>query len=102
MADLKESMEAPPKSIAHHTHAIVYLYEYPRDPAADEVGCDWIHNSQAERACVRASETAAILSSYIRLLGYEARGHSATCSEIDLNRVAVAAGLAQGTHSAGA
>ncbi len=95
MAELKESMEAPPKSIARHTHAIVYMYEYPRDPAADEVGCDWIHDAQAERACVRASETAAILSNYIRLLGYEARGHSSTCSEVDLNRLAVAAGLAQ-------
>ena len=32
--------------------------------------------AQAERACIRAAETAAILSNYIRLLGYEARGHS--------------------------
>ena len=95
MAELKESMEAPPASIAHHTHAIVYLYEYPRDPAADEVGCDWIQDAQAERACIRAAETAAILSNYIRLLGYEARAHSGTCSEVDLNRLAVAAGLAQ-------
>lgn len=95
MAELKESMSAAPTGVAHHTHAIVYLYEYPRDPAVDEPGCDWLRDSQAERACVRASETAAIVSNYIRLLGYEARGHSATCSDIDLNRLAVAAGLAR-------
>jgi reductive dehalogenase len=95
MAELKESMSAAPTRADHHTHAIVYLYEYPRDPGEGEPGCDWLQNSQAERASVRASETAAILSNYIRLLGYEARGHSATCSDIDLNRLAVAAGLAQ-------
>jgi len=44
---------------------------------------------------VRAAETAAILSNYIRLLGYEARGHSQSCSDVDLNKLAVAAGLAQ-------
>jgi len=30
MADLKDSMEAPPTKIEGHTHAIVYLYENPR------------------------------------------------------------------------
>jgi reductive dehalogenase len=101
MAELKESMSAAPTRADHHTHAIVYLYEYPRDPGENEPGCDWLRNSQAERASVRAAETAAILSNYIRLLGYEARGHSATCSDIDLNRLAVAAGLAQVTQGRG-
>ena len=100
MAELRESMEAPPKSVSHHTHALVCLYEFPRDPEADEVGCEWIGDSQAQRACVRGAETAAILSNYIRLLGYEARGHSATCSDVDLNKLAVAAGLAQVEASA--
>jgi len=98
MAELKESMSAAPTRSDHHTHALVYLYEHPRDPGENEPGCDWLRDSQAERASVRASETAAILSNYIRLLGYEARGHSATCSDIDLNRLAVAAGLAQVTQ----
>ena len=101
MAELKETMSAPATQASHHTHAIVYLYEYPRDPGQDEAGCEWLHNSQAERACIRATETAAVLSNYIRLLGYEARGHSATCSDIDLNKLAVAAGLAQVQPSPG-
>ncbi|MEM8741507.1 MAG: NAD-binding oxidoreductase, partial [Pseudomonadota bacterium] len=32
MADLKESMEAPPSGIGGHTHALVFLYDWPRDP----------------------------------------------------------------------
>jgi len=72
MAELKESMSEPQKEVGHHTHALVYLYEYPRDPDPDESGCDWIQDSQAERAALRAAETAVIIANYIRLLGYEA------------------------------
>ncbi|MEP1210023.1 MAG: reductive dehalogenase [Rhizobiaceae bacterium] len=94
MADLKESMNAPPTTMDHHTHALVYLYEYPRDPEADEAGCEWIQDAQAGRACLRATETATVIANYIRLLGYDARAHSATTSEIDLNQMTVASGLA--------
>ncbi|MCJ8307776.1 MAG: 4Fe-4S dicluster domain-containing protein [Hyphomicrobiales bacterium] len=94
MADLKESMEAPPRSMDHHTHALVYLYEYPRDPGADEVGCGWIQDAQEARACLRASETAVVIANYIRLLGHDARAHTGTTSEIDLNQLTVACGLA--------
>ncbi len=95
MAELRESMQAPPTRVNHHTHALVLLYEYPRDPKAGERGCDWLHDTQAHRACVRASETAAILANYVRLLGYDARAHTQACSDVNLNQLAVAAGLAQ-------
>lgn len=94
MADLKESMEAPPRSMDHHTHALVYLYEYPRDPGADEAGCGWIQDAQEARACLRASETATVIANYIRLLGHDARAHSGTTAEVDLNQLMVASGLA--------
>jgi len=94
MADLKESMEAPPTTIDGHSHAIVFLYEYPRDPKPDEPGADWIMDAQAERACLRASETAVVIANYIRLLGFDAKAHTGTSSDVDLNRLAVAAGLA--------
>jgi reductive dehalogenase len=93
MADLKDSMEAPPATIDGHTHALVFLYENPRSPRADEPGTDWIHDAQAHRGALRANETAAVLGNYIRLLGYEAKSHSATASDVDLHRLAVAAGL---------
>jgi len=93
MADLKESMEAPPTTIERHTHAIVCLYEHFRTPERDEPGAEWINEAQEHRACLRASETAVVLANYIRLLGYDAKAHTATSSDVDLGRLAVAAGL---------
>ncbi|MDJ0629298.1 MAG: reductive dehalogenase domain-containing protein [Rhodobacter sp.] len=94
MADLKDSMQAPPSTIAGHAHAVVFLYEMPRDPRPGERGCDWLEDAQAHRACLRATETAVVLANYIRLLGWDAKAHSATSSDVDLNRLTVAAGLA--------
>lgn len=84
MAGLREAMAAPATTCTHHTNAIVFLYEYPRDPKPSETGTDWIQNAQSHRAALRAAETASILSAYIRSLGYEARAHSASASDIDL------------------
>ncbi|WP_424965723.1 reductive dehalogenase [Dinoroseobacter sp. S375] len=94
MADLKESMEAPPSTIVDHTHAMVFLYEMPRDPRPGEPGTAWIADAQAHRACLRASETAVVLANYIRLLGWDAKAHTATSTDVSLNRLTVAAGLA--------
>lgn len=94
MADLKESMEAPPSTIEGHTHAIVVLNEYLRDPRPDEPGAEWLTDAQAHRACLRATETAVIIATYIRLLGWDAKAHTATSSDVDLNLCTVAAGLA--------
>jgi reductive dehalogenase len=94
MAELREAVDAPAMGIEDHTHAIVFLYEYPRDPAGDEVGCEWIQDAQAERATLLGTETANVISNYLRLLGYDARSHSATSSDADLNRLAILAGLA--------
>ncbi|NVK95457.1 reductive dehalogenase [Ruegeria pomeroyi] len=93
MADLKESMEAPPRPIDSHRHAIVFLYEHHRDPEADEPGAEWIHDAQDHRACLLASENAVVIANYIRLLGYDARAHTAMSSDVDLGRLALAAGL---------
>ena len=102
MAELKDSMSAPPSRVDHHKYALVFLYEYPRNPKQDEEGTDWIQNTQAERASLRAAETAIVISNYIRLLGYEARGHTGSCSDVDLNKLAVASGLAELVNTANA
>nr|WP_281495924.1 reductive dehalogenase [Marivita sp. S6314] len=94
MADLKESMQAPPKTIDAHRAALVFLYEIPRDPEPDEPGTDWIADAQSHRACLRATETAVVIANYIRLLGWDAKAHSATTTDVDLNICSVAAGLA--------
>ena len=94
MADLKDSMEAEPTPIDDHRHAIVFLYEHMRDPRADEPGSDWIMDAQDHRACLRGTETAVVIANYIRLLGFDARAHTSTSTDVDLNKLAVLAGLA--------
>ncbi len=93
MADLKDSMEAPLTTIDGHTHALVFLYANPRAPRPGEPGTDWIQDAQAERGCLVSSETACVIANYIRLLGFPAKAHSGAASDVDLNRLAVAAGL---------
>ena len=93
MADLKESMQAPPTGIEEHRHAIVLMYENPRDLRKGETGTGWIRDAHAHRAGLLAAETAAVLANYLRLLGYAARGHTVTSADVDMGRLAVAAGL---------
>ena len=93
MADLREAMDAPPTGIEGHTHALAFLYENPRLPEPDEVGAGWIQGAQEHRAGLLASETAVVIANYLRVLGFPAKAHTCTSSDVDLGRVAVAAGL---------
>ncbi len=94
LADVLDSARTKHGPIAHHTHAIVFLVEYPRDPRAGEPGTDWIRGTQAQRAATLAAQTSVLISTYLRMLGHEARSHTATSSDVDLGRLAVASGLA--------
>ena len=94
MASLKDSIETPLGAIDDHTHAIVFLFENSRPPKDGEAGTEWIKDAQAHRGALRATEAAVILSSYLHLLGFSARAHSATTSDVDLNAMAVVSGLA--------
>lgn len=89
-----EAAHAPETPLDGHTHALVFLVEHTRDPGADEPGTDWIRGTQAERAALLTANTASLIAEYIRLLGYESRAHTATASDVDLNKLAVSAGLA--------
>jgi len=94
MAGLKDSLERPASSINNHTHAIVIVDEYLRTPRDEEPGAEWIIDAQDHRSAIRATETAVILSSYLNLLGYQAKAHTATSADVDINKLAVVAGLA--------
>ena len=76
-----------------HSHALVILIEYTRDPDPAEPGGDWIAGTQAQRAAVRAAEVAAVMANYIRFLGFAARMHTATATELDLDAMVLAVGL---------
>ncbi len=84
-----------------HTHAIAIVVEYLRDPKPGEPGEVWIRGTQAQRAAVRASETAAHMAGYIRNLGFSARAHTATTSELDFDAILLACGLAEGASGNG-
>jgi reductive dehalogenase len=94
MADLRDSAAAELGGIGDHSHALVFLYENPREPEAGEPGTDWIMDAQAHRAGLLAAETACVIANYLRLLGHAARCHTVSATEVDLNRLAVASGLA--------
>ena len=94
MAELRESLAAAPRSLSTHRNAIVFLYEHHRDPRADEAGGEWIMDAQDQRACLLGAETAVVIANYLRLLGFDAKAHTGTASDVDLNRLAVASGLA--------
>src|SRR6056297_1047635 len=93
-ADVLDAARAAPAPAHHHTHAVVVMVDHARDPDPDEPGTDWIADTQAERAALLAANTAVVLASYLRMLGHEARAHSATTSDIDLPRLAASSGLA--------
>ncbi|MDF3415922.1 4Fe-4S dicluster domain-containing protein [Sulfitobacter sp. M57] len=94
MANLREAANTPVPPLPDHSHAVVILFAYGRDPRPDEPGTDWIMDVQAERAALRATENATVLADYIRQLGFDARVHSATTSDVNLGTCALACGLA--------
>ncbi|NCF21152.1 MAG: NAD-binding oxidoreductase, partial [Haliea sp.] len=70
-----------------HTHALVILVEFPRDARPDEPGAQWLLGSQASRAALRAAEVGAVMANYLRMLGYDARLHTRTASELDIDHL---------------
>jgi len=91
---MQRSLALTEQGIGGHTHAVVFLVEFPRDPTSNEPGVEWIVGLQHWRAALRSAETATVLANYIRILGYDACSHSATTTDVNLNRLAVSAGLA--------
>ncbi|MEX2524978.1 MAG: hypothetical protein WD750_08470 [Gammaproteobacteria bacterium] len=88
--------------LAGHSHALIILVEYSRDPEPGEPGYEWLRNTQAQRAAVLAAEIAGVMTCYLRFLGFDARTHTATARELDFDRLLLASGLAEsGGNGAG-
>ena len=102
---MEQSIALADRPMDDHRFALVFAVEHPRDPVADEPGSEWIaddlNDLQPWRAAMRACETATVIANYLRLLGYRARSHSATTSEVNLHRLAVSAGIAQADGKGG-
>jgi ferredoxin len=78
-----------------HTHALIFLIEFSREPKPDEPGASWIHGSNKARTDARASEVAVVLAGYVRALGYSARGHVAGNTLLNLEALSQRAGIAR-------
>ncbi|HWL19921.1 MAG TPA: 2Fe-2S iron-sulfur cluster-binding protein [Bradyrhizobium sp.] len=91
---MEQAISLADRPIDSHKYAIVFINDYPRDPDPQEPGSDWIIDLQPWRAAMRAAETAVVIANYLRILGFEARSHTATTSEVNLHRLAISAGLA--------
>ena len=76
-----------------HDHAIVFLVEHGRIPEADNLAHDWIKPAVVEGGDLHAVEIAAVVSGHVRQLGFEATGHAPGAGRVDLERLAVLAGL---------
>lgn len=79
----------------NHTHAFIFAVEFGRVPRPGEPGQLWIEGTNRSRTDMRCTEIAAVLSGYVRGLGYEAQGHVANSSTLDIARLAVRAGVAR-------
>ena len=77
-----------------HAYAVVILVEHGRVPKTDNLAHDWIAPAVVPTAEMRAAELAALVAGHIRQMGMSARAHFAGHNDLDLERLAVLAGLA--------
>lgn len=85
-----------------HGYALVMLVEYPREPDAAAESEAWLVGTQTQRAAVRAAEVGAVMVNYLRILGFDARLHTVTAAEVDLNAILLCCGLGEARGGNGA
>ncbi|MFQ5742376.1 MAG: Fe-S protein [Acidobacteriota bacterium] len=78
-----------------HRYGVVILVEYAKEVMAGSPGATWLKDGQAAQAALRAAEIAVATAGYIRQLGYPARAHTATASDLDIGRLVLHAGLGE-------
>ncbi|MCP3909773.1 MAG: Fe-S protein [Actinomycetia bacterium] len=78
-----------------HRYAVVTLASFTREVTGDQPGDAWIDGTRQTNADLRAGELAVITASYIRNLGFDAKAHTPSLSDLDIDRVALQAGLVE-------
>lgn len=81
-------------TIAEHSHAVVVVVQYPRVPENGTLAGSWVTDSVAATADFRAYEIAISVASHIKQMGFSALAHDPRHGDVDLERLAVMAGLA--------
>ncbi|NNC91858.1 MAG: 4Fe-4S dicluster domain-containing protein, partial [Acidimicrobiia bacterium] len=78
-----------------HRFSVVIVVAHTRDRGADQPGEQWISGTRQRNADLRAAELATISASYIRKLGFDAIAHTPTATDLDLEAVALQAGVVE-------
>ncbi len=88
---------ADAERVAHdhtpHDHAIVILVEHGRVPDAGNLARDWVAPSVHPTSNMRAAEIAGLVAGHIRTMGWTANTHFDGNQALDMERLAVLAGL---------
>ena len=79
---------------AGHTHAVAILVEYGRLPETDNIAFGWVDGTEEAVFLTRTMEIAVCVAGEIRAMGFSAKAHWAAASDVDLDRLAVMAGIA--------
>ena len=83
-----------------HGFALVVLVEHARVPEPGNLAHGWTRGAAGSVADMRAAEIAVALAGHVRHMGFHARAHFAGHAEVDLEQLAVLAGLAVRTGDA--
>lgn len=85
--------------VGDHEFAVVLLLEHGRLPEADNPARDWISPALGEAADARIGGIAVCLSGHIQKMGFSSSAHVMGAGSLDLDRLAVLAGLAVRTDA---
>ncbi len=77
-----------------HTHAVVILVEYADAIDSANMAAGWVDGIEGETALTRAAQIATTIAGQIAAMGYAARSHWAGSADVDIEKLAVLAGLA--------
>jgi reductive dehalogenase len=77
-----------------HSHAVAILVEFGRQPDAGNPARDWVEGTEPATFLTRAAEIAVCLAGEIRAMGFLASAHWIGDTAVDLDRLAVLAGVA--------
>jgi hypothetical protein len=82
-------------TIPGHTHAVSILVAHRRPIRPGEPGFEWIGGGAQVAAEMRAMEIATVVARYLGTLGHPATAHTMAGSDVDDERVALAAGVVE-------
>ena len=78
-----------------HRFAVIFLLELPRQPESGDPGDEWITGTASDYTDLRLTEVAAVVSGYLRWMGFEAKGHVLPQSDVNLARLAIRSGISR-------